>query len=100
MVQDDKRVRAWAGAALFRLKGRLKDLQTQAHEQVERLKREVAHDPEHEGRIAQTLRRMLAMEGTKQANGKPVDSARLRHRPTNDGDEAMADTSKLGPLAR
>ena len=45
VAQDGMRVRASAGAASFRRKGRLQELQAQAHEQVERLKREVAEDP-------------------------------------------------------
>ena len=93
VAQDGMRVRASAGAASFRRKGRLQELQAQAHEQVERLKREVADDPaaterriasarqraasEREARIAQALERMPAMEATKKANGKPIDSARV-----------------------
>lgn len=93
VAQDGMRVRAWAGAASFRRRGRLQELQAQAREQVERLKREVADDPqaterrqtaarqraaqEREARIAQALQRMPAMEATKQANGKAPDSARV-----------------------
>ncbi len=93
VAQDGMRVRASAGAASFRRKGRLQELQAQAHERVERLKREVADDPaaterriasarqraasEREARIAQALERMPAMEATKKANGKPVDTARV-----------------------
>ena len=93
VAQDGMRVRASAGAASFRRKGRLKELKAQAREQVERLKREVEDDPEaterrltaareraareREERIAQALQRMPAMEATKKANGKPVDSARV-----------------------
>lgn len=45
VAQDGMRVRAAAGAASFRRKGKLKALMDEAREQVMRLKREVEDDP-------------------------------------------------------
>ena len=45
VAQDGMRVRAAAGAASFRRKGKLKALMDEAREQVTRLKREVEDDP-------------------------------------------------------
>ena len=93
VAQDGMRVRASAGAASFRRKGKLQALMESAREQVQQLKREVDDDPsaterrltaareraarECEERLAKALKRLPAMEAIKQARGKPVESARV-----------------------
>ena len=93
VAQDGMRVRASAGAASFRRKAKLQALLAEASAQVAQLKREVNDEPAAtekrlaaareraaracEERIAQALARLPAMEATKKANGKPVDSARV-----------------------
>lgn len=93
VAQDGMRVRAAAGASSFRRKAKLEALMKEAGEQVAALKREVNDDPgatekrlaaararaarEREQRVAKALARMPAMEATKHARRKPVDSARV-----------------------
>ncbi len=93
VAQDGMRVRAHAGAASFRRKGRLQQFHAQARQQVETLKREVQDDPaaterrqqaareraarEREERIARALAQLPKVEQIKQAQGKPASSARV-----------------------
>ncbi|AJE21943.1 IS1182-like element ISAzch1 family transposase [Azotobacter chroococcum] len=93
VAQDGMRVRAHAGAASFRRKERLQQFHMQARQQVEALKREVRDDPaaterrqqaareraarEREERIAKALAQLPKVEKIKQAQGKPVTSARV-----------------------
>lgn len=93
VAQDGMRVRASAGAASFRRKGRLEELAEAAGEQVRRLKAELEDDPagterrvaaarqraarEREQRLREALERMPAMEAVKEANGKSPDTARV-----------------------
>ena len=93
VAQDGMRVRASAGAASFRRKPKLQALLAEASAQVAQLKGEVNDEPaatekrlaaareraarEREEHITQALARLPAMEATKKANGKPVDSARV-----------------------
>lgn len=69
VAQDGMRVRAHAGAASFRRKERLQQFHMQARQQVEALKREE--------RIAKALAQLPKVEKIKQAQGKPVTSARV-----------------------
>jgi transposase len=107
VAQDGMRVRASAGAASFRRKDRLKALLDQARAQVKQLKREVEDDPgaserrlaaareraarEREQRVAKALERMPELEAVKQANGKPVDSARVSTTDSEATNMKMAD---------
>lgn len=93
VAQDGMRVRASAGAASFRRKGRLQELAEAAGTQVQRLKAELEDNPaaterrvaaarqravrEREQRLHEALERMPAMEAVKQVNGKAPDTARV-----------------------
>jgi transposase len=90
VAQDGMRVRASAGAASFHRRGTLEEHLHQAQEQVQRLKRELDHDPaaptrrqaaarrraarEREERLRQALARLPELEAKKKAG--EVDKAR------------------------
>lgn len=93
VAQDGMRVRAHAGAASFRRRARLAQCLAEARAQVAALKRELEDDPdagnrrqqaareraarEREQRIEAALAQLPRLEQSKQAQRKPVDTARV-----------------------
>src|SRR5262249_52937951 len=70
VAQDGLRVRASAGAASFHRRGTLEEHLHEAEEQVQRLKRELDHDPAAPGRRQAAAQRRAAREreeGLRQA---------------------------------
>lgn len=93
VAQDGMRVRAHAGAASFRRRARLAQCLAEARAQVAALKRELEDDPdagnrrqqaareraarEREQRIEAALAQLPRLEQSKQAQRKPVETARV-----------------------
>jgi transposase len=93
VAQDGMKVRAWAGAASFRTRGKLQKLEQIAREQVETLAREIDADPgagskreeaarkraaeERAERLARAIEQMAEAERRKSSkNGKKKNEAR------------------------
>lgn len=92
VAQDGMRVRASAGAASFRRKGRLEDYLEVARERVQTLKQQMEDDPgqddrrqraaqeravrEREQRVAAALTRLPELEAIKERQGKAAAQAR------------------------
>jgi transposase len=94
VAQDGLKVRASAGAASFRRKSRLEELQEEAQQQVEALKKEVASDPAAATRRQQKARQRAASERAERLRQALAQLPQVEaSKPAKDKDKARASTT-------
>jgi transposase len=102
VAQDGMKVRAWAGAASFRTRGKLEKLEKIAREQVETLAKEIDADP-GAGSKREAAARTRAAEDRAERLARAIEQmaeAERRKRSKNGKKKSEARTSTTDPSAR
>lgn len=102
VAQDGMKVRAWAGAASFRTRGKLEKLEQIARQQVETLAKEIDADP-GAGNKREEAARKRAAEDRAERLARAIEQmadAERRKRSKNGKKKSEARTSTTDPSAR
>lgn len=102
VAQDGMRVRASAGAASFRRRGKLEGYLQEAKEQVERLKNELQHDPAAPHKKRQAARERAARERVERLEQAVVELGKIEaaREARKKGSSDQARASSTDPEAR
>jgi transposase len=102
VAQDGMRVRASAGASSFRRRGKLEGYLQEAHQQVERLKNELQHDPAAPNKKRQAARERAAREKVERLEHALVELEKIEaaREERKKGSKDQARASSTDPEAR
>lgn len=100
VAQDGMRVRASAGAASFRRLPKLRECLKQAHEQIDRLRRELDEDPEATSRRQAAARQRAAEDRERRVAEALEQLAEVEQKKRSASEREQARSSTTDPQAR